>query len=101
LLGILEALGLLLYKVSGGNNPEIYIRINSRLQLERVIKNAANYRNLISENVYNRQKISIAMLTYLFEKEVKTEEFWEYIEDYFLGKIPDEVLARVSGDRMS
>ncbi|MBB3870242.1 DEAD/DEAH box helicase [Parageobacillus toebii NBRC 107807] len=96
LLGILEALGLLIYKVNGGDSPEIYIRINSKLQLDRIIKDPFNYRNVILENVYNRHKISVAMLTFLFENEVQSNDFWEYIEDYFLGKIPNEVLAKVN-----
>ncbi|MGG4489732.1 DEAD/DEAH box helicase [Metabacillus idriensis] len=95
LLGIIEALGILLYRVNGGDKPEIYIRINSKLQLDRVVKEPNRYNNVILENVYNRHQISVSMLMYLFEKEVETEEFWNYIEDYFLGKIPDEVFAKV------
>ena len=37
-------------------------------------------------NVNKRHKISVAMPTYLRENEVLTDLFWEYIEDYFLGK---------------
>jgi ATP-dependent DNA helicase RecQ len=95
LLGIIEAMGDLLYRVNGGDKPEIYIRINSRMQLNRIVKEPNRYNNVILQNVYNRHKISVAMLMYLFEKEVDTESFWNYIEDYFLGHIPDEVLARI------
>lgn len=38
------------------------------------------------------------MLKYLFEKEVATEEFWELIEDYFLGKLPEPVADRLKKD---
>ncbi|MGG3915987.1 helicase-related protein [Rossellomorea vietnamensis] len=94
-LGLLEALDTLLYEVKGGDNPEIFIRVNSQLQIERAILNADKYSNTILSNVYKRHQISVAMLTYLFEKQVDTEEFWEYIEDYFLGKIPNEVIEKI------
>jgi len=90
-LGILEALGLIVYSVSGGDNPEIFIRINSKLQIERIVQNPQKYQNFILENVHQRHKISVAMLTYLFKNQVANDVFWEHIENYFLGKIPDEV----------
>ncbi|SOC24061.1 ATP-dependent DNA helicase RecQ [Ureibacillus xyleni] len=93
-LGLLESLDLLLYEVRGGDNPEIFIRVNSKLQIEKAILNAEKYHNTILSNVYNRHQISVAMLTFLFERQVETEEFWEYIEDYFLGRIPNEVLEK-------
>ncbi|MCF8011249.1 MAG: DEAD/DEAH box helicase [Clostridiales bacterium] len=95
LLGILEALGLVLYNVQGGDNPEIFLRINSRLQIDRSLQSPHKYKNYILDNVYKRHKMSVSMLTYLFTNEVDNKTFWEYIEDYFLGKIPDEVSAEV------
>lgn len=91
-LGLLESIDLLLYEVKGGDNPEIFIRVNSQLQIEKVLHQADKYNNIILDNVYKRHKISVAMLTYLFENEVNSDEFWDYIEDYFLGKIPKEVV---------
>ncbi|OMD44046.1 DEAD/DEAH box helicase [Paenibacillus odorifer] len=95
LLGILEALGLVLYRANGGDTPEIFMRINSRLQIARSLQDPLKYRNYILENVHLRHKISVEMLTFLYKNEVENERFWEHIEDYFLGKIPDEVLAEV------
>lgn len=95
LFGILEALGLVLYRANGGDNPEIFMRINSRMQLHRSLQNPLNYKNYILENVHLRHKISVAMLTYLFKNEVSNNDFWEHIENYFLGKIPEEVLTEV------
>ncbi|QCT04361.1 helicase domain-containing protein [Paenibacillus algicola] len=99
LLGILEALGNLIYRVNGGDNPEIFLRINSRMQIERSIQNPARYINYILENVKERHYLSVAMLTHLFENEVDNDRFWEYIENYFLGIIPDEVLAKTGNSR--
>ena len=93
LLGILENFGLIIYEVNGGESPEIFVRINSKYHLSRILSNPNNYRNKILENVHKRHKISVEMLTYLFKNEVKTDFFWDKIEDYFLGVIPDEVWA--------
>lgn len=91
ILGLLESIDFLLYDVQGGDNPEIFIRIDSKLQIERAIHDPQRYQNTVLNNVYKRHKISVAMLTYLFENQFEKEQFWDYIEDYFLGKIPEEV----------
>lgn len=33
------------------------------------------------------------MLKYIFENKMTTEVFWDVIEDYFLGKIPEQVIS--------
>ncbi|MFS0819188.1 DEAD/DEAH box helicase [Lysinibacillus sp. 1P01SD] len=91
ILGILEACELILYKINGGEKPEIYIRINSLQPLENAVLSPARYKNRVLKNVRDRHLISTNLLTYLFEKEVASDDFWNYIEDYFLGIIPDEV----------
>lgn len=90
-LGLVETFELLLYKVNGGENPEIYIRINSLQPLENAVMAPNRYNNRVLKNVHDRHDISTQMLTYLFDKEVSSEEFWYYIEEYFLGNIPDSV----------
>ncbi|WP_161568925.1 DEAD/DEAH box helicase [Exiguobacterium sp. SL-9] len=90
--GILEAFKLITYQIQGGNTPEIYIRINSTLTLESLIKNPEKYQNQILNNVHYRHKLSIEMLKYIFENKMDTATFWEVIEDYFLGSIPEEVV---------
>jgi len=95
-LGILEAFGLVLYRAYGGDNPEIFMRINSRLQIERSLQDPGKYKNYILENVYLRHKIAVEMLTYLFKNQMHSNTFWENIENYFLGHIPEEVSAQVS-----
>lgn len=92
IFGILEAIDVLNYQMIGGNTPEIYIRINSVLELERLVKHPEKYRNRILESVHFRHRLSVAMLTYIFKNKMGTEEFWEVIEEYFLGRIPEEVI---------
>jgi ATP-dependent DNA helicase RecQ len=90
-LGLIESMGIALYETNGGDNPQIYIRINSKMQLERVVNDPDRYDNQILKNVKDRHKTSVNMLKYLFENQVSSEKFWDLIEDYFLGHIPYEV----------
>lgn len=99
-LGIGNSLGLFSFQVHGGNTPKIYIRMNSVNPLERAINQGTYYQNDILNNVYQNHKRSVAMLKYLFlhQVEYKTEEeriqkytewFWETIENYFMGIVPE------------
>lgn len=101
IFGILEAFNLISYQIQGGNTPEIYIRINSTLQLESLINNPDNYQNKILNNVHYRHNLSIAMLKYIFESKMTTEQFWNVIEDYFLGKIPEHVINTLKKEKVT
>lgn len=101
-LGIGEARNLLLYQIIGGNDPQIYLRINSIYPLEKAIKQGDFYKNSILTDVQNKHYTSVAMLKYLFDKEQPernnkeriinyTQWFWDNIENYFMGVLPIEV----------
>ena len=90
-LGILEALGVLNFKMTGGANSQIYIHINQIKNLKNIIDARGHYRNKILESVAERHKISVAMLTYIYENDFDNDKIWDLLEDYFLGKIPAEV----------
>lgn len=101
-LSIAENLNLLSYNIENGNSPQLYIRINSISPLEKSIKQGEKYQNYILNDIYDKHRLNIAMLTYLFKYEVHgdtrkdkvlnyTKFFWENIENYFLGEIPEEV----------
>jgi len=93
IMSIMEAFDLLTYQSSGGDNPEIFVRINSYRIIEREIENK-EYRNRILENVLKRHRTSVEMLTYLFQNESKGGDFWDIIEKYFLGIIPVGVIEK-------
>jgi hypothetical protein len=84
-------MGLALYETNGGDNPQIYVRINSKFQLERVVNSPDKYENHILNNVRERHKMSVNMLKYLFKNQTDSETFWKLIENYFLGRIPEEI----------
>lgn len=90
-LGILEALDVLTFKMIGGANSQLYIYINQIQGLKNILNAPSNYKNRLLNVVSERHLISVKMLTYLYEGDFLNEEIWDYIEDYFLGKIPEKV----------
>lgn len=74
--------------------------------LENAVAKPKKYTNEILNHQYTSHKIGLAMLKYLFTKEFDgnslqdkqlkhTQWFWEQIENYFFGIIPDEVRNEV------
>lgn len=91
ILGILESFGVLNFKALGGANSQIYIYVNQTKSLQMVMNKPYTYKNKLLETVGDRHNLSVAMLSYLFQNNFTNEEMWNYIEDYFLGKIPEKV----------
>ena len=92
-LGLLEAINYLTFEASGGLNSQIYIYVNQTKTMEEVISKPNFYNNRLLEKVADRHRISVAMLSYLYQNEFTSNEIWEYIENYFLGIVPEEVLS--------
>lgn len=90
-LGILEALNVLSFKMIGGANSQLYIYINQIQSLKNIINNPAHYQNKLLEAVAERHLISVKMLTYLYENQFTSNEMWDLLENYFLGVIPEHV----------
>jgi len=89
-LGLLDAADCLTYTVQGGENPEIFVRINSYYQIQNIARDFAGYDNLILKNVKARHENSVKFLDYLFTHVgERTDRFWAFIECYFLGMQPD------------
>lgn len=85
-LGVSESLGCSVYRVTGGESPQIYLHIASQFQLERMVNNPDQYRNQILENVQSRHRSSVEIMQRIFTSDVNTKRFWDFTEDYFLGK---------------
>ena len=47
------------------------------------------YRNRLLEAIGERHKISVVMLSYLFQNRFTSDEIWEHLENYFLGILPE------------
>lgn len=90
-LGVLESFGMLRFQSLGGTNSQIYIYVNATKNLRIVRDKPEFYKNRLLETIMDRHKVSVAMLTYLFEGGFTSDEIWELLEDYFLGIVPAEV----------
>lgn len=97
LLGILETLDILVFNALGGQNSQLYIYVNQTKTLKEIIEDPRRYKNRLLELVRERHKISVAMMTYMFENDFTNDEIWEIIENYFLGLIPDKVIKIIDG----
>lgn len=93
-LGILETMDMLVFKALGGSNSQIYIYVNQTKTMKEIISKPWRYRNKLLEMVNERHNVSVEMLTFLFEGGFSNDEFWNHIEDYFLGIIPDPVIKK-------
>lgn len=90
-LGVLEALGVLAFKMTGGANSQLYIHINQIRNLKNIIDAGGGYSNKILESVTARHEISVKMLTYIYEGDFDNAAIWALLEDYFLGKMPADL----------
>lgn len=91
ILGILEAIGVLSFEMIGGANSQLYIYINQIQALRNILNAPYRYNNRLLDTITERHLISVKMLTYLYEGDFSNEERWDFLEDYFLGTIPEKV----------
>lgn len=93
ILGVLEAIDVLSFEMTGGANSQLYIYINQVRNLKNILNNPGKYQNRLLDMVQERHLISVKMLTYIYEGGFTNEEIWDILEDYFLGVIPAKVKA--------
>ena len=62
-LGILEALDILSFRMIGGANSQLYIYINQTRSLEDILNRPGRYQNRLLDAVSIRHFISVKMLT--------------------------------------
>ena len=84
-LYLLEIFELCNYEITGGESPEIFIRLNDPLKIKRLISDDFQYKNEILQAVKTRHINSTEILRRFFTDLKTDEERWNFIEDYFLG----------------
>lgn len=92
-LGFLESMGHLRFKASGGRDSQIYIYVNQTKTMQEVIRKPQYYNNDLLDKVAERHKISVAMMTFLYQNNFDSDTIWNYIENYFLGIIDPQVIS--------
>lgn len=92
LLAVLEIFGLASYEVRGGQNLEIFVRVNDPQKI-RSLSEDRRYKNLQLQEIHRRHVAAENMMTAFLTSDLTTKQRWDLIEDYFLGH--DEVVAQV------
>lgn len=91
---LLETLDLATYEARGGDNPEIFVRLNDPTKL-KTLSSDPKYRNSVLREQNERHDYSERVITGFFTKSMNTEERWDLIEEYFLGN--DDYVAERLG----
>ncbi|MCI5910928.1 MAG: DEAD/DEAH box helicase [Oscillospiraceae bacterium] len=90
-LGLLESFGVLTFSSTGGSDSQIYIYVNETKSMEIAVKRPDTYKNKLLENIKERHEVSVKMMTYLYQNNLTSDEIWEHLENYLLGKLPDAI----------
>lgn len=88
ILSMLELLDLASYEIKGGTKVEIFVRINDPVKLSYLAN--GKYSNNILSELARRQKDATQLVNDFFTAELSSDERWQLIENYFLGRAASE-----------
>ena len=94
LAALLELFGLATYETRGGDEAEIFIRLNDPNKVQ-ALANDPRYRNSELDRLNRRHQNSRSIITSFFTSDLDDEMRWDLIEAYFLGE--DDYVAEVLG----
>jgi ATP-dependent DNA helicase RecQ len=80
---LMEILDLATYEVSGGELPQMFVRINDPQKIHSLARK--DYVNNVVSGVERRHQNSVDIMTYFFQAKMNDSQRWQYIEEYFLG----------------
>lgn len=91
---LLQTLGLATYEVRGGDNPEIFVRLNDPTKI-KTLSNDQRYNNSVLKEQNDRHNYSEKVITAFFMATMDSNERWDLVEEYFLGN--DDYVANRLG----
>lgn len=83
------------YQVAGGEEPEIFIRLNDPNKIKNIVLGNESYSNDYVNQAKRRYERDLAVLMRFFRDLDSDEDRWDYIEHYFLGH---DILAGAEDD---
>lgn len=83
-LKLLEITELASYDLKGGENAEIFLRVNDPEKIKRLAY--SNYQNGVLKEIKRKHKDSQELLKQFFTCSMSDERRWDFIESYFLGR---------------
>jgi hypothetical protein len=84
-LKLLSIFDYITYELVGGEEPEIFIRLNDPLKVRNIVYGNARYTNSYVTRAQQKHERDVAVLKKFFYEVKTNEDRWNYIEDYFLG----------------
>ena len=73
------------YEVVGGEEPEIFIRLNDPNKIKSIVMGNTYYSNNYVAKARQKHDRDVEVLLHFFNGLKSDEERWNYIENYFLG----------------
>lgn len=84
-LKLLSIFGYITYEIAGGEEPEIFIRLNDPNKVKGIVMGSIYYSNRYVTKSRQKHSRDIAIMSKFFQDLKTDQERWDYIEDYFLG----------------
>ena len=84
-LKMLSIFGYISYDVVGGEEPEIFIRLNDPNKIEAIANEHIRYSNDYVTRAKQKHNRDVDIMVRFFSELKTNEERWNFIEDYFLG----------------
>lgn len=83
---LLSLLDLITYEILGGDNPEIFIRLNDPEKIRKIVARQVYYSNDYVDRAREKHNRDVKILDYFFRKLNNDTDRWNFIEDYFAGE---------------
>ena len=96
MLKLLEIMGVASYDLKGGENAEIFLRVNDPEKIKRLAY--SNYQNEVLREIKRKHRDSQELLRQVFTCPMGDAKRWDFIESYFLGR-EEELEAYLIEDR--
>ncbi len=84
-LKLLSVFGYITYEIAGGEEPEIFIRLNDPSKVRGIVMGSIYYSNDYVTKARQKHNRDVEILSRFFTILNSDKERWEYIENYFLG----------------
>lgn len=84
-LKLLSIFDYITYEIAGGEEPEIFIRLNDPNKVKNIVLGNTFYSNNYVSKAKQKHDRDVAILMKFFNDLQTDEERWAYIEEYFLG----------------
>ena len=97
-LKLLSIFEYITYEIVGGEEPEIFIRLNDPNKIKGIVLGNIRYSNNYVTKAKKKHERDVSILLRFFNELKTDEERWGYIENYFLGF---DVLCNKTQDKPS